>query len=287
MVTITFDKALTLGVDINTTVSAVAGGTKTTFGGTGADVTQGKAAVAEVTTVTLTDGTNTGLTLGDTMSLKVNGTTYTYTADAATVTMADAGTALAALIAADSDVLSAVFSGTNLITITDKTAGSPGLLVGGYAVTDAAAGGAKGDTLIGGDGNDTLIAGTLTQMTGGAGNDTFVMTKVGGDSGFSSILDFQSGDIIKASGGNTFVSTQVAHVANATLTDILNKVITESVDGDVCWFQSGGNTYVVENAALGSPTAFTNHLDMVIEIVGLKDLSTASFNTTNGTIEMV
>ena len=248
---------------------------------------EGAKPVREVTTVTLTDGTNTGLTLGDTMSLKVGATTFTYTATAATETMDGAATALAELIAADTtNVQTAAYNGTTkVLTITAKTAGVAGLAVSNYAITDAAGGAAKGDILIGGAGNDTLVAGSLAQLTGGAGNDTFKMvTGLANINSYSTITDFSAGDILDT-GGNKFVSTGITLQGTATFESYVNTAIAKTDANDVIWFQYGTNTYVVENHS-NHATTFDLTQDFIIELTGLKDLSTASFNTTNGYLEM-
>ena len=252
------------------------------------DVTSGADGVTkEVATVVLTDGTYPGLTLGDTMSLKVEGTTYTYTATAATETMDAAGTALAALIQAGGLVTSASYTaGTNTLAITALTALTANIAISEYAITDAAGGASKGDTLLGGDGADTLTAGTLATLTGGAGNDTFIMVKdLVNINSYSSITDFLAGDKIDTSGTN-FKSSGVALASTAVFSDFVNAAIAQTSNGDVIWFQKDGNTYVVENGTAGTATTFNVAQDYIIQIVGLKDLSTASFNTGNGFLEM-
>lgn len=251
--------------------------------------TQGKAAVAgtnEVATVVLTDGGNNGLTLGDTMKLTVAGTTYTYTATAATETMDTAGAGLAALINAGGLVTSATYTaGTDTLTITALTKTATDIAISGYAVTDAAGGSAKGDTLIGGAGNDTLTAGSLATLTGGAGNDTFKMvTGLANINSYSTITDFSAGDKIDTS-GTDFIASGVNLQSTAVFSDWVNAAIVQSDAGDVIWFQKDGNTYVVENQS-NHATAFQVGSDFIIQITGLVDLSTASFNTTNGFLEM-
>jgi S-layer protein len=60
----------------------------------------------------------------------------------------------------------------------------------------------------------------------------------------------------------------------ATFQDYLNSgTATTGTQGEISWFQFNGNTYIVQdnNAA----TTFTAASDVVIEIVGLVDLSGA------------
>ena len=63
-------------------------------------------------------------------------------------------------------------------------------------------------------------------------------------------------------------------------------------EGEATWFQHGGNTYIVidnddaSNIAAGAVDSYNAGKDIVIEITGTKDLSTASFNTQFGTLEI-
>ena len=63
-------------------------------------------------------------------------------------------------------------------------------------------------------------------------------------------------------------------------------------EGEATWFQHSGNTYIVidnddaNNIAAGALDTYNAGKDVVIEITGLVDLSTASFNATTGTLEI-
>lgn len=281
----------TAGTDIGTSVSLVVkSGTVVQLAGSGAETTKGAAAIAEVTTVTLTDGSvNGGLSLGDTMSLTVGGKVFTYTADA-TKTMDQAGQALADLIAADTAlVTSATYTaGSDLITITAKTAGAAGLGVTGYAVVDASAT-ALGDTLNGGAGNDILVANAgLSKLTGGDGNDLFVVgTASLNVNSYSTVEDFQAGDLLQMSGAVAFKSAKVDLGATAVFQDLANAAVASLGINEAGWFQVGGDTYVVMDAGANSTTTFTNGEDLVVKLTGLVDLSNASFNNTHDTIALV
>jgi len=110
----------------------------TITGGKGDDVLTAsggaKGAVAQITDVALTDGTNKGLDDNDTMAITVGATTFTYTA-AGTVTMDVAATALAAKIDGDAAYKASYAGGK--ITIEAAVAGTP-FTVSGYTVTDVA-----------------------------------------------------------------------------------------------------------------------------------------------------
>ncbi len=280
----------TAGVNYNTNVSAAAGGTTTTLAGAGSEKTAGAAAIAEVTTVTLTDGTvNGGLSLGDTMSLTVGGKVFTYTADA-TKTMDQAGQALADLIAADTAlVTSATYTaGSDLITITAKTAGAAGLGVTGYAVVDASST-ALGDTLIGGAGNDILVANAgLSKLTGGEGNDLFVVgTASLNVNSYSTVEDFTAGDLLQMTGAVAFKSAKVDLGNTAVFQDLANAAVASLGINEAGWFQFEGNTYVVMDAGANSTSTFINGEDFIVKLTGTLDLSNASFNNTSDTIALV
>jgi S-layer protein len=48
------------------------------------------------------------------------------------------------------------------------------------------------------------------------------------------------------------------------------------------WFQSAGDTYVVEDNS--STATFQNGVDTLVKLSGLVDLSTATFNAVNGSL---
>ncbi|WP_292288884.1 hypothetical protein [Marivita sp.] len=63
---------------------------------------------------------------------------------------------------------------------------------------------------------------------------------------------------------------------------------------DFAWFQFEGDTYIVGNTnsptslinMAGNGTNFENGVDSIIKIVGTVDLSTASYNQTDGALEI-
>lgn len=292
IVSITYSTA---GVNINTTASVAVGGTKVALAVAGADKTQGAAAVAEVTTVALTDGTtNAGLSTGDTMKLTVGGTTYTYTA-AGTVTMDTAAAGLATLIAANTKVASATYAaGSDTFTITAATAGTAGnLTVGTYAVADGTDVAATADTLLGGDGADTLIPNTaLSVLTGGAGKDTFNIKVASLNVNTpSTITDPQSGDIVKFDGATAFKQAQVTldPSGNPNLVSYADAAIASIATNEMAWFQYNGNTYIVmEASGSDSTNTFVNGTDFIVKLTGLVDLGTgASYNSTGNLLEFV
>ena len=62
--------------------------------------------------------------------------------------------------------------------------------------------------------------------------------------------------------------------------------ICNSIDTNaLAWFQYGGDTYVVQDVSPN--TSFLNGTDKIIKITGAVDLSTSSFNTTQGTVDWI
>jgi S-layer protein len=151
------------------------------------------------------------------------------------------------------------------------------------------------DTLIGNDGDDTLIGTSLTQMTGGDGNDTFIGGVSTNVNSASAVLDAASGDVIKLVDSTVgdmvgFNSAQITldpsgdpdlqNYADAAIDGI-------TADNNAAWFQYNDNTYIVmEDNNADTPGSFVNGEDVIIKLTGLVDLSEASFNATDGTLEL-
>lgn len=146
--------------------------------------------------------------------------------------------------------------------------------------------GTVADTLIGGAGNDTITAnGGLDTLTGGGGNDTFVVTPSANVNSYATITDANAGDSIKLSttGAITFTQSKVTLASTAVFQDYANAVIAGTAQGNIAWFQYGGDTYVVQHEQAGG-TAFLNGTDLIVKLAGLVDLSHTSLNTTSATL---
>lgn len=150
----------------------------------------------------------------------------------------------------------------------------------------------SGDTLIGGAGNDTLTGADLTTLTGGAGNDIFVMNKPANVNSYSSITDLTAGDVIDLDVANAgtvvFTKSAVVLAGTAVFQDYANAAVNAlgTDANDAAWFQFAGNTYIVQSGNATAANDFLNGSDSIIQIVGRVDLSTASYNQTNGTLEI-
>ena len=180
-----------------------------------------------------------------------------------------------------------------LVDTVDAGTMTGGLTVTGLAATTSITGGSGNDviqsaaanaTLIGGAGDDTIIlnaTGTVSDLTGGAGNDTFTINVAVDSTLYSTITDLSSGDILDMGGApGTFGADAITLAGNATFAEYLDAAAEATAQ--LTHFQFGGNTYVVNDAVLDAPGTGYIAGDAVIEISGLVDLSTASFNTGTG-----
>lgn len=210
----------------------------------------------------------------------------------------DAAEVTSVVISGNSN-LSLDMTGNTAATTINASAFTGNLTITSYADSATVTGGsgddaltASGDSnvLLGGDGNDTLTVAAgadLTTLTGGAGNDTFVFNVPTTVNDYSTITDLSSGDIIDLADGATFQAAAIVKGDTAVFQDFANAAT--AVDGgaanDAAWFQFAGNTYIVVDVN-GNEGDFENGTDSVIKITGLVDLSTASYNQTDGTLEI-
>jgi len=229
----------------------------------------------------------------------VNTTTGAATISKATLTVTDA--AVKAIVVTGNSDLDLTVAGTALTSV-DASAAT-GKVSFSSAVNNAVIkGGSAADTLTatgnsqklhGGAGADTLVVtGNLTELTGGAGADTFnigdATTNV---NSYATITDLAAGDKIKFSeGAANFAASKVVLANTAVFQDYANAAIAASSDGEVSWFQFAGDTYIIENVAIGGQNSadnevtFTNGSDIIVKITGLVDLSTASFSASADTL---
>ena len=162
--------------------------------------------------------------------------------------------------------------------------------VTGGAGNDVLTAAGSQDVLIGGAGNDTLTGADLTTLTGGAGNDTFSFAVPTNLNSYSTITDLSSGDTIQLTATESFVASAVTLASTAVFQDYANAAVNQlaSDNEDAAWFQFGGNTYIVvgDDQADAVDADFENGQDSIVQITGLVDLSTASYNQTAGTLEI-
>lgn len=261
------------------------------------DLNAGTLTVAEVETVNLkaTDTDTTNGINSDSLTLTANKATSVNITGNAHLTLTLTGSTKVTSIDASSGY-------TGNLTVTSLNATSATTIKGGSGndVLTAATG-TTADKLFGGAGDDVLTANAgLTEMTGGAGRDTFVINTASLNvNSYATILDFTKDDLIKldVTGGVVgFAASKVTLAPTAVFQDYANAAMnaldTTTAGGSLAaWFQYGGDTYIVvdvDNGGLTSDsTTFVNGEDFIVKIAGLVDLSQASFNDTHGTIALV
>lgn len=157
------------------------------------------------------------------------------------------------------------------------------------SMTDFATGAATADILIGGAGNDILVANAgLAKLTGSEGNDLFAIGIFSTDvDSYSTVEDFQAGDLLKIVGASAFKSAKVDLGDMAEFQALADAAIDSLAVNEVGWFQFGGNTYVVLDAVDETTAGFTNGQDFIVKLTGLIDLGNASFNSDHATIALV
>jgi len=244
------------------------------------DVNVGEVVAANVETINITTANFAAIpaTAVDIHTLDVtavNATSIVIDGDAA-LTLDNSANVAAATI--DASAL------TGNLTVT--TAGGTATTVTGGAGADDLTASFTADALIGGAGNDTLTVGAganLVTLTGGEGSDTFVFGISDTVNDYATITDLSSGDVIDLTDGESFLAAAITLGDTAVFQDYANAATAAT--GDAAWFQFAGNTYIAVDAGNDNGD-FANGADSVIKITGAVDLSTASYNLTNGTLEI-
>ena len=155
------------------------------------------------------------------------------------------------------------------------------------------------DVLNGGAGSDTLYAGSNgARLTGGAGNDLFVLDTMTKEANtYSSITDFSAGDLLQLwswdgydSSSHTGTVGSFARLnaqlneTTSVFSNYVDAAIAQAEVREAVWFYFKGSSYVVVDNNLDG-TAFENMDDAIIQLLGV-DLSNASFNSTYGTVAL-
>ena len=253
----------------------------------GANLDHGTVTAANVETINLTvTDTPTGST-----DTTINKSTLTLTADKATSLTITGSAALdltltgsAKLTTIDGSAMTAALNVTSVNTTSATT-----IKGGAEADTLKAATGTTADVLIGGAGADHLYANKgLTTMTGGDGYDTFYINAASANvNSYATITDATKGDYIvfnDTAGTELFKSAAVTLGDTAVFQDYANAAINSLAQGEIGWFQYGGNTYVVQDAS--NTTAFVNGTDYIVKLAGVVDLSLASYDTADFAIRI-
>jgi hypothetical protein len=164
------------------------------------------------------------------------------------------------------------------------------LVVTGGTAVDTLTAAANDVTLVGGEGNDILTVNSGADravLTGGDGDDTFVIAGPSStDSVYAKVTDFSAGDKIQFAGATKFVSAEVTLSEGATeSTQALMDLAANNLGvGEMGWFETGGNTFIVMDATPDSTDGFNGNEDIVLMLTGVHDLSNASFNSDIGSI---
>jgi len=238
-------------------------------------------------TIGATDGNGTAIADGKDDANSV--ATLNVSGDKATTVNVDGAGDLTLYTA--SSVLTTVNASTMTGALTYTTTTNSVTVTGGTAKDTLTA--ATDDVkLNGGAGDDTLAVSAgadRTILDGGAGSDTFAINGAAATSStYANITSVSTGDVIDFAAATTFTAAEITLSAGATETTqaLMDLAVNNLALNEMGWFQTGGNTFIVMDAANEGTAGFVDGEDMVVMITGLVDLSTASFNSTNGTLEI-
>lgn len=259
--------------------------------------------VTKVGTADLNHGTVTAVDV-ETVNITATDTNTTAGINKSTLALAATSvTTVTTVTVKGNAAVDLTMTGNTKVTLIDGTDGGA-LNVTSANVTDAvtikggagadvlvsAATSVMADTLMGGAGNDSLTPNKgLTLMYGGAGADSFNITVASANANSpSTIMDIGSGDTIKFAGATSFKQAQVTldPAGNPNLTSYADAAIDAIAEGQMAWFQYGGNTYIVQEDAVAvghaNGSTFINGTDFIVKITGLVNLGTgASYNDSN------
>lgn len=246
------------------------------------------AAAIAAGTVTAADVESVAITSADTnTTAHVN--TLTLTADKATGVTVGGNAGLTLTMTGSAKVTAIDGSGmTAPLTVTSVNTTAATTITGGTAADVlTAATGTTADVLIGGGADDTLTGNAgLSVLTGGAGNDVFVVNVPSLNvNSYTTVTDFGAGDLIRMTGAVSFASAKVTLAGTAVFQDFANAAINALGAGAAGWFQYGGDTYIVADIG-GDGASFVNNEDFVVRLTGLVDLTNASFNNQFDTIAL-
>ena len=272
------------------------------------NVTDADTGDADVLNVLLGDWNDNGPDIGSTLTVS-DVETLNFDVDSDTVldVAADSVTTINVTGGYDFELTDLTASMDNL-TLLDASGGYSGDLIAGTNGVSAqtilggsgddvlTVNGSLQDTLDGGAGADTLIAGAgRASLTGGDGIDTFVLDTASINlNAAATIEDAETGDVIELTGALNFESAAIDldPSGDPNLQDYadaaMNSLDTTTAGGSLAgWFEYNENTYVVVDVDAGGQdsTVFEEGEDYIIKIAGIVDLSTASFNTTDATLE--
>ncbi|MFN7167642.1 MAG: DUF4214 domain-containing protein [Pannonibacter sp.] len=205
------------------------------------------------------------------LALNFSGTALT-SFDASGVTLGNINWATGALVNA-----ATIKGGAGNDTL-DAAASTASVTIESGDGNDTIIGSSKADTIDAGAGNDTITPGLgADTINVGTGNDTVTMTAANTNGTiFPSVTGMNAGDKIQfISGTASFQSAAVTAGGSPSYADLLDAA-SNGAANRVVWFQFGGDTYLVQDRSAN--TTFANGTDVVVKLVGLYDLSTATIN---------
>lgn len=249
------------------------------------DIDFGTVAVAGVETVNITATDSTPVTTAGVATISKATLVVTNTSAKSVVVTGEANLTLTATGASLASVSADAATGKFVFSSAVNSA----VVTGGSAADTLTASG-NNASLSGGSGSDTLIAtGDLAVLTGGAGNDTFnISDPTSNVNTYATIADLAAGDKIQFStGAKMFISTAFTlGSGTAVFQDYANAAIGGLKQGEVGYFQFGGDTYVVEDRS-NNATAFINGTDVIVKLAGLVNLSDDVFSSSANTLMIV
>jgi len=164
-------------------------------------------------------------------------------------------------------------------------------IVNGGAGADAITVTGAAAVVDGGDGADTITvnAAVSTTLTGGAGNNTYVLTaaKAGADATtapkMTTITDYKTSDTLSIGDSTPWAKADVS--AAGSLQAALVLCAKDGDAGNASWFTWGNFTYIVKDSGSGG-TADDDlgEDDVIVKLTGVFDLSVLSGDATTGLI---
>ncbi|WP_404342587.1 beta strand repeat-containing protein [Vreelandella venusta] len=228
----------------------------------------------------------------------------TLKADAATSLTVEGNSNVSLSLHEDTDQLATINGASMTGNLTASANGAVAMTITGGAgddtLTASTGADAKADVLVGGAGDDVLYAGSNgAKLTGGEGNDLFVLTADAANAGskdanaYSEITDFAAGDLLQLQAFTSGATDEVGGFAKlaatldegtAVFSDFVNAAILEAAAGNAVWFNFQDSAYVaVDNG--DETTSFANGEDMVIKLTGV-DGNDLSWNADFATVAL-
>jgi len=236
------------------------------------------AAAGDSTFVLTADSVESIVITGDEFVNLTNATDYSSAALGDASSIVNTGSTLT-LIDASGMIDGGLVAATNAANQTIK---------GGAGVDHLTAANAQA-TIYGGDGDDFIyVTNTATSavIDGGAGADTFDITGAAlGVEAFATFNNVDAGDTFMLNAASFSSEAVDMTLDDPSTSDWINAAFaqTDGTADEAIWFQHGGNTYIVDNSGAAG---FDAANDVVVRLTGLVDLGAASFNATDGTLEI-